>query len=321
VTRISLVATGGTIQNTPGEKRISPSVVIDEAISAYRTGYREPVPEVRVDDIGRAGSEYFTPDDWIRIGTAVRRNLEDDSTTGVVVTHGTFTAEESAYFLHLTIPTDRPIVVVCAQRKHGTIGYDGARNLLDAFRVVESPDAVGKGVVLVVNEEIHCAREVSKSNQRPGGFTSRQHGILGSVERDQPTFYRLPVRRHTARSEFDVDNLRGVLPRVDIVSTYAGADGAAVPGQIAAGAQGLIVNGFAFDGKFHELQREALEAAISQGVKVVLVSRGGGGRVPRGPAPFIYGDNLSPQKARVLLAVALSKTRDTDELQRIFDEY
>ena len=318
--RLRLVGTGGTIQNTL-DGRLSPDAVLQRALRAYDEGGYSPVPIVETTEVLRAGSETFVPSSWLEVRAAVLEALEDKDIEGVVVSHGTFTAEETAYFLHLTVPTERPVVVVCSQRKYGTIGNDGDRNLCDALRVASAPDARGKGVLLVMNEEIHCARDVLKSNQRPGGFVSGATGILGSIERDQVTFYRAPLRRHTTNAEFSSLDQGASLPRVDVVATYTGADGAAARALAKAGSAGLVVIGFAFNGFPHELQRDALEEVTQSGGAVVLVSRGGAGRVPRGDPPFVYGDNLSPQKARVLLSVALTFTRDTDELQRIFDQY
>lgn len=175
--------------------------------------------------------------------------------------------------------------------------------------------------MVLLNEEIHSARDVTKTNQRPSGFVSNGSGILGSVEVDQVSFYRATARRHTAGSEFDVSATE-TLPRVDVVATYAGADGCAVDAFLEAGADGIVVSGFAFSGKPHDLQLPALRRAIAGGVPVVLANRGGNGRVPANSSEeFVGGDNLTAQKARVLLAVALTSTREPAELQRIFSEY
>ena len=134
---------------------------------------------------------------WLEIGRAVADAALDPGIDGVVVTHGTFTVEETAFFLHLTVRTDKPIVLVCAQRMRDARGTDGERNLLDAIRTAATPDARGKGVLVVLHEEIHSAREVVKTNQRPGGFKSVGRGLLGHVERDRVSFYHAPLRRHT----------------------------------------------------------------------------------------------------------------------------
>jgi L-asparaginase len=266
----------------------------------------------------RAGAEEFTPQHWLAIARAVERQADNPRVSGVVVTHGTVTAEETAYFLALTVRTAKPIVLACAQRKFGAMSADGDRNLFDALRVASDERAHGMGVLLTMNEEIHSAREVTKTSQRPGGFSSSFPGPVGSVEADQVTFYRTTWRRHTKSSEFAIPP---ELPRVDIVAAYAGADGVAVDAFVKAGARGIVVNGFSYSGKPHPHQLPALHRAVAGGVPVVLVNRGGRGRVPIGEGgAFVYGDNLTAQKARILLSLGLLRDNPTD-LQRIFNEY
>ena len=318
--QVRIVATGGTIANTP-QGRIGVEQVLEDIRAWYPAGDPAQFARIAVTEILREGAETFTPDEWLTISQTVNDCVAAADVDGVVVTHGTYTAEETAYFLHLTVRSDKPVVLVCSQRQHGTIGNDGDWNLRDAVRIAGSPAAWGKGVLVVLNEEIHSAREVTKTNQRPGGFASGSLGILGSVESDRVSFYRRPTRRHTASSEFDIRNRRE-LPRIDVVPTYAGADGVAARAFVAAGARGLVVSGFAYRGKPHRNQLSALQEAVAQGVAVVLTSKGGNGRVPveRGDG-FVRGDNLSSTKARILLMLALTRTADVVELQRIFDEY
>jgi L-asparaginase len=323
--RIKIVATGGTIANRP-DGRVGIEQVLADIREWYPAGDPTQLARLDVLDLLREGAEVFTPTEWLTISRAVSQAVADSEIDGVVVTHGTFSAEETAYFLHLTVPTEKPIVVACSQRKHSTIGNDGDHNLLDAVRVATSPQARGKGVLVVLNEEIQSAREVTKTNQRPDGFESRSLGLLGSVEVDQVSFYRSPTRRHTSRSELELP-AENTLPRVDIVATYAGADGVAVNAFVEAGARGLVVNGFSYSGKPHRNQLPALRDAVERGVPVVLVNRGGNGRIPAESDQaersdgFVRGDNLTAQKARVLLSLALLRTTAQPDLQRIFDEY
>jgi L-asparaginase len=320
VTTVRILSTGGTIANT-----VDGRVGVDDVIDAIRRQHPQAFGALGIDvsvvEVLREGGETFTPVEWVTIARSVQQCVDDPEVDGIVVTHGTFTAEETAYFLHLTVNTDKPVVVACSQRKHGTLGNDGGRNLLDALRVAGAPTARGRGVLVVLNEEIHSAREVTKTNQRPGGFRSGSYGILGSVEADQVTFYRTLARRHTSSSELLVP-VDGALPRVDIVATYAGADGVAVDALVAAGTQGLVVHGFSFSGKPHHLQRPALEHAVQAGVPVVLTNRGGDGRIPvESSHGFVRGDNLTAQKARVLLTLALTSTTDQATIQRLFDSH
>jgi len=317
--RIVVVSTGGTIANTSTGRVGIDELLLD--LSVHPDGARLlGATDTTIVEAFREGGAAFTPADWQTIAAAVGRAADDLEVDGIVVTHGTVSVEETAYYLHLTIPTAKPIVVTCAQRLHGSIGADGPRNLFDAIRVAGDPAAAGRGVLVALDELVHSARDVTKTSRRPGGFSSGSMGPLGSIEPDRVSLYRSPLRRHTRASEFA--GKLAPLPRVDIVATYAGADGAAIDGFIAAGAAGIVVNGFAARGRPHPLQLPALSRATAAGVKIVLASRGGDGRIPGPPdEAYVTADSLTAQKARILLGLALTKTHDRAELQRIFAEY
>lgn len=316
--RVKVVGTGGTIANTD-KGRMHVAQLLTEVPQVHEYA------ELETEEVLRQGSESFTEEAWLEIGQAVWNGVSDPKIDGVVVTHGTFTAEETAFFLQLTIRSDKPVAIACAQRRHGMVGNDGDRNLIDAVRVAASSQACGKGVFLVMAEEIHSARDVIKSNQRPGGFISPGAGPLGHVEIDQVTFDRSPTRRHTHQSEFHIYGLDR-MPRVDIAFTHVGADDVPIRAMLDAGARGIVVHGFAYSGKPTEAQMPALLEAEKRGIPVVTANRGGRGRVPRRTTndpvtPFIKADSLIAQKARILLMLGLGKTRDFAELQRMFDEY
>jgi L-asparaginase len=318
---VAILATGGTIQNTPSG-RIPVRQLIDEVLAQGRDVEFE-VPELIEHEALRIASEAFEPGDWIQIARVAQELADRPEVTGIVVTHGTFTVEETAYFLHLTVNTQKPMVFTCSQRKHGLVGNDGDRNLIDAIRAacVLGP---GVGAVLLIGEEIHSAREVYKSNQRPGGFASGSLGLLGSAELDRVSLYRLPTRRHTATSEFSARSLPDALPRVDILMTYVGATAGLVASARDDGVAGLVLAGFAPTGLPGPGQRDAVADLHERRVPVVVTSRGRDGRVPRRPPGtngWLTGDNLSPIKARILLMVALSAGLTGDDLQRVFDEY
>jgi L-asparaginase len=299
-------------------------LTIEELVDEIRSVPWYPDPQdfasLAFTELLSIGSERFTPDEWIAIAGEVRDAVAEAGVDGVVITHGTFTAEETAYFLHLTVNTRKPIVLACSQRAHGTIGNDGDRNLVDAIRFAAEPAASGMGVALVVNEAVHSARGVVKTNGRPDGFASPNGGMLGHVYSDRIAIYKEPHRRHTHLSEFSRSSN---IPRVDIVATYAGSDGTAVEALVQHGVAGLVVNGFSFNGMPHHMQADALHVAIAEGIPVVVVNRGGGGRIApdRYNEGFILGDDLSAQQARVLLGVALSHGVELGDLQRVFDEY
>jgi len=259
------------------------------------------------------------------------------------VTSGTYTLEELAYFLNLTVLSEKPVVVVGSMRNPSTLGYEGAANLLEGFRVAASADARGKGVLVVLNDEINAAREVTKTDAlRLGTFQTRGYGVLGVVDSDRVVFYRGVIRRHTLKSEFDVASLAR-LPRVDVIMVYQGADGDLIKAAADAGAQGIVIAG-AGAGATSGTQQAAIAYALKKGVLVVTTTRAGSGRIApprRGPdaAPAdgggaaangltpeermrrIAGEDLAPVKARILLMLALTKTHDPKDVQRMFTEY
>lgn len=328
--RIALIGTGGTISSI-GKDPLdlidypdgSRKMEVDEVIEKFDLvkEFVDPVP-IRFRAVG---STHIGPPDWLDLARTITKAATDDaSIAGFVITHGTASAEETAYFLNLTLKIDKPVVIVGAQRPSTGISTDAAINLVNATRTAAAPESRGMGVLLMLNDEIQAAREVTKtSTLRMQTFRSPDFGVLGHVDGDGVFYYRAPLRRRMPDVEFDVSALTD-LPRVDIVNCYAGADGTAIDAFIAAGAKGLISAGFA-PGLLSPAQDIAFDAAVEQGITVVQSSRAGSGRVPQRkalkPRGFVSADNLNPQKARVLLMVALSKTSDTDELRRIFAEY
>ncbi len=244
---------------------------------------------------------------------------------GIVVTHGTATLEETAYFLNLTVKTEIPVVVVGAQRPSSAFGTDAGMNLFNAIRVAGSPEARGLGVLVLLNDEIQAARDVTKtSTQRLHTFRSPDFGILGHADGDGTiAIYRRPARRHAPDCEFDIGSLE-TLPRVDILLSYAGSDGAAVDAFIAAGARGIVAAGFA-PGSCTKAEITALNRARAAGVAVVQSTRAGSGRVATANTQRIEGavsgDNLPPQKARILLMLALTVSDEPAEIARMFAVY
>lgn len=318
--RVAVVATGGTIQNTAAGR-----VPLDDVLERLRTVYDAALPaewpELDVREVLREGAETFGPREWSIIADAVTTAAEDPGVSGIVVTHGTFTAEETAFVLHLVTRTSKPIVLAVSQRKHRQAGNDGDRNLIDAVRVALDPAAAGRGVLLVAADEIHSARDVTKENQRPSGFSSGTFGVLGTVETDGISFWRHLERRHTTASSFRAELLRA-LPRVDIVAVYAGADAFAIDAAVAAGARGIVTSGFPYSGRPTATQEEALRRAAEQGVAVVYASRGRGGRIPAVEDRwFARADSLPPHKARILLALALADGVPSEALQELFDAH
>jgi L-asparaginase type II len=307
---VKVVATGGTIANTPSGRLNAAEVA--EAIPQLRK-----VARLEVEEVIRVGSSSITLANWLALARRVNDILaREGEVKGVVVTHGSNTVEETAYFLSLTVKSDKPVVLTAAQRQFTTLSSDSPKNFLQAVRVAASDEARGKGVLVVLNDMIHAARDVTKTlSYRLETYDSRDLGALGLVDEDKVSFYRAPTRRGPA---FDLPQK---LPRVDIIYTYADADGALID---ASKAEGLVIAGFP-TGSGTPAMDEAVKRVVAKGVPVVMTHRGGAGRVtdtrPSEKRPVLWGDNLTPQKARILLMLALTRTRDAAELQKIFETY
>jgi L-asparaginase len=266
---------------------------------------------------------YF--DAWKRLTLLCDKLVADmPDLAGIVIGHGTASMEETAYFLNLVLKVTIPVVIVGSQRPASALSTDAGLNLVNAIRTAASPLARGMGVLLLLNDEIHAAREVTKtSTHRMQTFRTPDFGVLGHADGDKIVFYRAPLRRRAPDTEFDIRTL-DVLPRVDIVYGYVGSDGTAVRAFVAAGARGLVSAGFApgFPGT---ADQALMQQAVTDGITVVLSTRAGSGRVARGTrareAGFLVADNLNPQKARLLLALALTVTSDPAEITRIFETY
>lgn len=353
--RVRLVATGGTISNRAGG-RLTAAELVGLIPDVQRHARAES------EQFSNASSSELTLGQWLALARRLNELFASQPDLGgLVVTSGTDTLEELAYFLHLTVRDERPVVVVGSMRNPSTLGYEGAANLLEAFRVAASPEARGKGVLVVLNDEINSAREVTKTDAlRLQTFQSRTAGVLGVVDPDRVVFYRSVVKRHTAKSEFDVAAITE-LPRVDVILVYQDAAGDLIKAAADLGAKGLVI-ATAGAGATSGTQSEGLSYAAGKDVVVVTTTRAGSGRIsgtrgggqrPAGPTPgteaagstaadrsgaasaggqpppsqarprraFIGGEDLAPVKARILLMLALTRTKDPAEIQRMFLEY
>jgi L-asparaginase len=264
--------------------------------------------------------------DWLELNEVVHRTIDGDpGLAGVVITHGTATLEETAYFLNLTLKVDLPVVLVGAQRPTGGLSSDAPINLLNACRTAAAPAARGLGVLVVLNDQIQAAREVTKTSTfRLETFRSPDVGILGHADPDgRVVIYRRPTRRSTTATEFDVRG-RSDLPRVDIAYSYAGSDGTAIDAFVSAGARAVVIASLA-PGKLTPEEKRAAARALRANVAVIVSTRAGSGRVVERAQlreqGHVAADDLNPQKARVLAMLGLTQSSDRDELQRIFDEY
>ena len=327
-TKIKILATGGTIAG---------SAKISTATTGYTAGaigideLLDAVPEIKNfanvtgEQICSIDSKDMTEEIWLTLANRINEIFSLGDVDGIVVTHGTDTLEETAYFLNLTVHSDKPVVLTGAMRPATAISSDGAMNLLLAVRVAANKNSFGKGVLVALNDEINAAREVTKTNTLTlSTFRNFELGLLGCINAGTPEFYRTSTRRHTIDSEF---NLRGIknLPLVKIIYGHAGDDGIFVEAAIKAGVKGIVYAGTG-NGSIHANAEKFLARAATQGVVIVRSSRCGNGAVI--PAEksyidnkFLDGDSLSPQKARILLQLALTKTKNLSEIQRMFKQY
>ena len=338
--KVRLVATGGTISNRAGGRLTSEELVSSmPGIERYARAESE--------QFANTASAALTLDQWLALARRINTLFAEDSDlSGIVVTSGTDTLEETAYFLNLTVRSDKPVVVVGSMRDPSTLGYEGAANLLEGFRVAADPQSRGKGVLVVLNDEINAAREVTKTDAlRLQTFQTRGYGVLGVVDTDRVVYYRDVVKRHTKASEFDVSTIH-TLPRVDVVLVYQGASGDIIKAMVDQGAKGIIIAS-AGAGATSGTQGDGIRYAIERGVFVVTSTRAGGGRIaprritalsntgsnaPSGDSQMpalpatggrfrIAAEDLAPLKARILLMLALTATKDDSEIQRMFAEY
>jgi L-asparaginase len=315
---VKLLATGGTISNRAGGR-----LTAEELIKSIPTLTRYATPEF--EQFANTASSSLTLQQWLDLARRINALYkEDQALAGIVVTSGTDTLEELAFFLHLTVKDARPVAVVGSMRNPSTLGYEGAANLLEGFRVAADPASRGRGVLVVLNDEINSAREVTKTDAlRLQTFQTRGYGLLGVVDSDRVVYYRKLERRHTADSEFDPAVIQE-LPRVDVLLTYQGAPGDLIQSAVDAGAKGIVI-ATAGAGAMSGTQGQGVQYARGKNVPVVTTTRTGSGRIanPSGGrgGQQIGGEDLAPIKARILLMLALTKTQDPAELRRIFMEY
>ncbi len=329
--RVALIITGGTIDSV-GKDRLDLAWYIE---AGKRLGTGEllgQLPELKtiahVEEVPfrRLPSHALVDKDWLDMVRTIHSIFDENKADGIVITHGTNTIEETAYFLNLTLKTDKPVIVVGAMRPSSAISADGYLNLVNAVKVAADPHSRGRGAMLVMNDTIYSGRDVTKNDTyRVQAFQSRDLGPLGFADADgSVVYYHQTVKKHTENTEFDVRNLQS-LPRVDVVVSYVGADGNMIEAAAAVGAKGIVSAGTGA-GRPTPAEDEAFDRVYKEkGVIMCLCSRVASGLVVRSPGlakrGFVAGDNLQPWKARLRLALALTKTNNADEIQRMFDTY
>jgi L-asparaginase type II len=329
-TRIAVLGTGGTIA---GEASSAAEVLRyqDSQLSAADTlapllRHLPADVELVPVQISQLGSENFSTAIWLGLAHAILELEAREEIDGFVLTQGTDTLEETAYFLQLALRLRKPVVVVGAMRPATALSADGPLNLLRAVQLAASRATSGFGVMVVANERIFAAREVTKSHTSSiDSFCSPDFGCIGYMLNGEVKLHRMPSRQYSLESPFDISRLAS-LPKVDIVYAYAGAGDEGIHAFARNGARGLVHAGTG-NGSISSVHQTAYQEAIAQGIAVVRSSRTGSGLVSRNGAVnddvfgSISADTLSPQKARVLLCLALTLTQDAAELQHCFDTY
>lgn len=324
--RIKILSTGGTIASKvdPATGGARPALSGSELLESV-PGLAD-VAQIEVENVCSLPGFGVYPEIWLQVARRAEAALHEEGFDGVVVTHGTDTMEETAFYLDLTVTGDKPIVLTGAQRNASYFDPDGPRNLLNAVMVAASPQAAGQGAMIVFNGKINAARDVTKVHtSHVEAFQSYEHGYLGTVEMGAVRFYR---RRMERQIFFPITE---TLPRVDIIPTYPGHDDIFFQAVLAAGSDGAIVQAYGLGNGTPALQW-GVEALLTAGIPTVIASRvpmgvtapeyaipdGGGGGVDLLRAGAIYGHDLSPNKARVLMMAALGTNPDRARLQDIF---
>jgi len=324
-----VLATGGTIAGIAGSTTAkvgytSAAIPVEDLIEMVPE--LETIAKISGQQVAQISSQDMNNDIWLTLCKRVNELLSCPDVDGVVITHGTDTMEETAYYLHLVVNSEKPVVLVGAMRPSTAMSADGPNNLYNAVGLAGSGNAWRKGVLVVMNDTIHSAREVTKSSTfLTDAFQDPGLGALGYIQSNTAHFYKEPTGRHTVNSRFSMAEINK-LPKVDIAYGYANVTRTAIDAFAAQGSQGIVYAGPG-NGSLTCDVTEALCDARSKGIVVVRSSRVGSGYVARnGEAnddelDFVVSNTLNPQKARILLSLALTQTTDTKEIQQMFYEY
>lgn len=326
---VAVLATGGTIAGAQADATSAGykagSFSVNDLLAAVPQ--LAGIADIRAEQVANVGSQNMTHEVWRALAERVDTLCQDASVAGIVITHGTDTLEETAYFLSLVIPHDKPVVLVGAMRPATALGAEGPANLYNAVALARHPDARARGPLVVMNEDVHYAREIQKiASAGLCAFASPNRGRAGVMHGGVPCFYSRNTTTHTTQSEFSLALLQQAgWPRVDIVYAHANLQADLID-FLAGLADGIVLAGVG-DGNATDLGVDALSRAVAGGTAVVRASRTGSGFVARdvelddASLGFIAARDLNPQKSRILLMLGLSVTRDTAALQAIFDRY
>jgi L-asparaginase len=325
---VVVLATGGTIAGAASSDvqaaYTSAQVGVEQLLAAVPQAKK--LATMKGEQIANIGSQDMNDEVWLKLARRVNELAAMPGVSGIVITHGTDTIEETAYFLNLVVKSRKPVVMTAAMRPSTALSADGPLNFFNAVAVAANKDAAGRGVLVVVNDWIHGASSLTKtSTTAVQTFLSPVWGLIGTVAYGEIEFFRGPVGKHTVNSEFSLDGVSS-LPRVDILMAYENMDGALIDAAAASGAKGIVIAGVG-NGNMTGKALEALGAQARKGIVCVRASRVATGRVGRNvevdddKLGFVASLGMNPQKARVLLRLALTKTTDPTVIQRYFDEY
>ena len=325
---IVILATGGTIAGAAASGTqsayTSGAVTIDAMLKAV-PGI-EKLANIKGEQISNVGSQDISFDIMLKLAKRINELLATPDVDGIVITHGTDTMEETAYFLNLTVKSEKPVVMVGSMRPSTAVSADGPLNLYNAVAVAADPQAKGRGVLVVMNDQIHAAHSLTKtSTTSVQTFMSPLRGVVGVTAYGKNDWYNNPPWKHTSQSEFDISNVTK-LPRVDIVFADADMEPDLIDASVNAGAKGIVIAGVG-NGNMNKVSVDAAARAVKKGVIVVRSSRVATGMVDRNvevnddELGFIASDELNPQKSRILLSLALLKPESSSQIQQLFRTY
>jgi L-asparaginase len=325
---IVILATGGTIAGaaaTGTQAAYTSGAVTIDAMLAAVPGIKN-LANIKGEQISNVGSQDMSFDIMLTVAKRCNVLLANNSVEGVVITHGTDTMEESAFFLNLVVKSEKPVVLVGSMRPSTAVSADGPLNLYDAVAVAADPNSKGRGVLVVMNDWIHGAHSLTKTSTTAiQTFMSPLRGVVGVSTYGKNDFYNTPHWKHTSASEFDITNVTK-LPRVDILYAYEDMSADLIECSVAHGAKGIVIAGVG-NGNMNKSSLEAAARAVKKGTVVVRSSRVATGTVGRNvevnddELGFVASDELNPQKSRILLMLALLKPRTTADLQQLFQTY
>ena len=325
---VVILATGGTIAGaaaTGTQSGYTSGAVTIDAMLAAVPGI-DKLAKVKGEQISNGGSQDMSFDIMWKLAKRINELAPKPDVDGFVITHGTDTMEETAYFLNLTVKTDKPVVLVGSMRPSTAVSADGPLNLYNAVAVAADPQAKGRGVLVVMNDEIHAAHSLTKtSTTAVDTFMSPQRGVVGVTNYGKQDYYNTPTWKHTKQSEFDVSSVTK-LPRVDVIFADADMSADLIDAAVAKGAKGIVIAGVG-NGNMNKASVDAAAEVVKKGVIVVRSSRVPTGAVNRNveldddKLGFVASHELNPQKARILLALALLKERSAADIQKLFDTY